>query len=89
MSYINPLQLCPDKFHQSYLETDRAPKAIVVGQVPPHPADPGGHEALVRRQHAEDVEHGRVSAAHVRREVIPEGGGGGGIDLLRLTALRA
>ena len=59
---------------QSHLETDRAPEAVVVGQIPPHPADPGGHEALVRRQHAKDVQHGGVGAAEVRREVIPKGG---------------
>ena len=58
-----------------HLEADRAPEAVVVGQIPPHPADPGGHEALVGRQHAEDVQHGGVRAAQVGREVIRKGGG--------------
>ena len=56
----------------------------MVGKIPPHPADPGGHEALVGRQHAKDAQHGRVRAAQVRREVIPEGGGRG---LLLLTVV--
>ena len=73
--------------NRPYLEADGAPEAPVVGEVPPHPADPGGREPLVRRQHPEDVQHGGVGAAQVRREVIPEGGRGRLGRLLRLAVV--